>query len=339
MGDAPGNRLESWKEIAAYLNRGVRTVRRWETEEGLPVHRHVHRTLGSVYAYKSEIDTWRATRPARLGPGTPTDARHGSAPAGSMTSVAVLPFTNLSIDPENAYFADGLTEEVIADLSKVRSLRVISRTSSMTFKDTKKDVKTIARELGVRYVLQGSVRRAGRQLRISAQLIDASRDAHLWAENYDGTFEDVFTMQERLARVIVAALELRLTDDEQRRLTEHSIRDLHAYECYLRARHEAWRWRRDAIDHAIQLLHNGLAIVGDNVRLYAALGHAHLQYREAGIDFSERPLNEAEACAHKVLALDSRSALSRSRAGRGARVNRNPPGSRAWGASRKTCST
>ena len=191
MGDAPENRLESWKEIAAYLNRGVRTVRRWETEEGLPVHRHVHRTLGSVYAYKSEIDTWRGTRPARLGSGTPADVHRDSASPGSMTSVAVLPFTNLSIDPENAYFADGLTEEVIADLSKVRSLRVISRTSSMVFKNTKKDVKTIARELGVRYVLQGSVRRAGRQLRISAQLIDASRDAHLWAENYDGTLEDV----------------------------------------------------------------------------------------------------------------------------------------------------
>jgi TolB-like protein len=308
VSESPSDRLESWKEIAAYLNRGVRTVRRWETEEGLPVHRHVHRTLGSVYAYKSEIDTWRLTRPALPGPRATAGAHGGSAGSGSMASIAVLPFTNLSIDPENAYFADGLTEEVIADLSKVRSLRVISRTSSMVFKDTKKDVKTIARELGVRYILQGSVRRAGKQLRISAQLIDASRDDHLWAENYDGTVEDVFAIQERLAGVIVGALELRLTDDEQRHLAERSIRDLHAYECYLRARHEAWRWRRDAIDHAVQLLHNGLSIVGDNARLYAALGHAHLQYREAGIDFSERPLNEAEACAHRVLALDSRSA-------------------------------
>lgn len=308
MEDAPGNRLESWKEIAAYLNRGVRTVRRWETEEGLPVHRHVHRTLGSVYAYKSEIDAWRLTRPARPGPRAAPGAHRGSAEPPSMPSIAVLPFTNLSSDPENAYFADGLTEEVISDLSKVRTLRVISRTSSMVFKDTKKDVKTIARELSVQYVLQGSVRRAGQELRISAQLIDASADHHLWAENYDGTFDDVFAIQERLARVIVAALELRLTDDEQRHLAEHPIRDLHAYECYLRARYEAWRWRRDAIDHAIQLLHNGLAIVGDNVELYAALGHAYLQYREAGIDFSERPLKEAEICAHKVLTLDPGSA-------------------------------
>lgn len=306
MQGVPADRLDSWKEIAAYLNRGVRTVRRWETEEGLPVHRHVHRTLGSVYAYRSEIDTWRQARLARHG--RRAYVHRDSPTRGPMNSIAVLPFTNLSTDPDNAYFADGLTEEVIADLATVRSLRVISRTSSMAFKDTKKDVKTIARELGVRYVLQGSVRRAGRQLRIAAQLIDASTDDYLWTEHYDGTFEDVFTMQERLARLIVAALELQLTDDEQRRLAERPIRDLHAYECYLRARHEAWRWRSDAIAHAIQLLHNGLAIVGDNARLYAALGHAYLQYREAGIDFSERPLDEAERCVHKVFALEPRSA-------------------------------
>ena len=158
----------------------------------------------------------------------------------------MLPFTNLSIDPENVYFADGLTEELIADLSTVQLLRVTSRTSSMVFKDSRKDVNTIARELGVEYILQGSVRRAGEQLRISAQLIDASRDDHVWAEHFDGTVEDVFAIQERLARVIVAALELRLTDDEQRRLADRPIHDLHAYECYLRARYESWRWRRDA---------------------------------------------------------------------------------------------
>ena len=297
MPEAVEDRLESWKQIAAYLNRGVRTVRRWETEEGLPVHRHVHRTLGTIYAYKSEIDAWRESRPDRPAPAATSDARRSAAARGTVKSIAVLPFTNLSTDPENAYFADGLTEEVIADLSKVRRLRVISRLSSMAFRDTKKDLKSVARELGVRYVLQGSARRAGTQLRISAQLIDATRDEHLWAESYDGTLEDVFAIQERLARVIVAALELRLTNDEHERLAERPIRDLHAYECYLRARYDAWRWRPDAIDHAIQLLRNGLATVGDNARLYAALGHAFLQYREAGIDLGEGPLAQAEECA------------------------------------------
>jgi TolB-like protein len=304
---SPEDRLDSWKEIAAYVERGVRTVRRWEREEGLPVHRHVHRTAGSVYAFKSEIDVWRET--GRRRPSPPSSAEPRTAlTLRTMKSIAVLPFTNLSTDPENAYFADGLTDEVIADLSKVRTLRVISRTSSMTFKETNKDVKTIARELGVRYILEGSARRVGSRLRISAQLIDASTDDHLWVDKYDGIVGDVFAIQERLARVIVDALELRLTTDEDRRLAERPIRNLQAYECYLQARQEAWRWRRDAIDRAVQLLHNGLVIVGENAGLYAALGFAYLQYREAGIDFGERPLHQAEECARKVFALEPASA-------------------------------
>lgn len=311
MPAASDDRLDSWKEIAAYVSRGVRTVRRWEREEGLPVHRHVHRVLGSVYAYKSEIDAWRQSGPRRPGSRPPAAGPGIDLGPGPLKSIAVLPFTNLSTDPENEYFADGLTDEVTAVLAKVRTLRVISRTSSMTFKGRTGDVKTIARALGVRYLLEGSVRRAGSRLRITAQLIDATTDGHLWADSYDGTVEDVFAIQERLARVIVAALELQLTADEDRRLAERPIANVHAYECYLRARQEGWRWRRDAIDHAIQLLRNGLALVGENARLYAALGFAHLQYREAGIDFGEGPLREAEVCAEKIFALEPESASGR----------------------------
>lgn len=300
MPQVPGDGLESWKEIAAYLSRGVRTVRRWEREEGLPVRRHLHRKLGTVYASKSEIDAWRRTR------GSQPDA----PPVVALKSIAVLPFTNLSTDAENEYFADGLTDEVTADLSKIRSLRVTSRTSAMTFRGSAKDVKTIAAELGVRYLLEGSVRRAGDRLRITAQLIDASTDDHVWADTFDGTVEDVFAMQQRLAGVIVDALKLRLTADEQRQLAERPIDNLPAYECYLRARHESWRWRKDAIDRAIRLLRDGLEIVGDNVRLRTALGLAYLQYREAGIDLSERPLVEAEACARTAFALEPSSAAA-----------------------------
>jgi TolB-like protein len=301
------DRLESWKKIAAYLGRGVRTVRRWEADEGLPVHRHMHRVLGSVYAYKSEIDAWRR-RDGRLPAEGSTGKAHSATPGRPAPSIAVLPFTNLSTDPENAYFAEGLAAEVIADLSKVRALRVISRTSSTAIRGSNRGIKAIAVELGVRYVLEGSVRRAGGRLRITAQLVDARTDSHLWADKYDGSVEDVFAIQESLARVIVEALKLRLTDDEDRRLAERPIGDVRAYDCYLRARHESWRWRKDAIDQAVQLLQDGLAIVGENARLQAALGLAYLQYREAGIDFSDRPLEAAGACARKVLAMEPRSA-------------------------------
>ena len=270
-------------------------MRRWEADEGLPVHRHMHRSLGSVYAFRSEIDAWQqASRVNRAPP----------AAADAITPIAVLPFTNLSPDAENEYFADGLTEEVIADLSRLRSLRVISRTSSMVLKGTTKDVKTIGRELRVRFVVEGTVRRAADRLRISARLIDASSDECLWTEKYDGTVEDIFALQERLARTIVDALQLQLTADEHEHLATRRIENVHAYECYLQARQESYRWRQDAIDHAIQLLHNGLALIGDNAELYAALGRAHLQYREAGIDLSDGPLREADKCARQVLALD-----------------------------------
>ena len=302
MPSDPGDRLESWKAIAAYLKRSVRTVRRWEREEGLPVHRHVHKALGRVHATKSELDAWRER--ALRGPAAPAPDRAASE---RTKAIAVLPFANLSTEAENEYFADGLTDEVTATLSKVRSLRVTSGTSSRRFRGTTKAVHAIAAELGVRCLLEGSVRRAGNRLRITAQLIDASTDDHVWADTYDGTLEDVFAIQERLARVIVEALQVRLTADEEERLAERSIHDLAAYECYLRARQEGWRWRKDAIDRAVHLLRDALAIIGDNARLYAALGLAYLQYREAGIDFGDRPLVEAEKCAQKVFALGEAS--------------------------------
>jgi TolB-like protein len=302
--DAANDRLESWKAIAAYLKRGVRTVRRWEREEGLPVHRHVHRVLGSVYASKLEIDAWqRQDRRAAVRESDKPDVMSEDSP-----SIAVLPFANLSANSENEYFADGLTEEIAAVLSRLHSLRVTSRTSSARFKGSAKDAKEISRELGVRYLLEGSVRRAGDRLRVTAQLIDARADNHLWAESYDGNVEDVFGIQERIARVIVRALELRLTREEDQRLAERTIDDFHAYECYLRARQQGWRWRKDAIDQAVQLLRNGLALLGDNARLYAALGVAYLQYREAGIDFGAWPVVEAEACVRKTFELGPESA-------------------------------
>jgi TolB-like protein len=289
------DRLDSWKEIAAYLNRSVRTARRWEREEGLPVHRHVHNKLGSVYAHRSEIEAWRAAAGVTA-----------SAPRSSVRSIAVLPFQNLG-GPDQSYFAEGLTDEVTTALSAIRALRVISQTSARATRGSAGDVKQIAAGLEVQYVVEGSVRRSGNRLRITAQLIDAAADSHLWADTLDGTTDDVFAFQERIARVIVEALQLTLTPDEEQRLAARPIENVAAYECYLRARQESYRWRKDAIDHSIQLLQNGLAIIGDNAHLWASLGVAWLQYREAGIDFGDGPLREAERCVARVFAIEPTS--------------------------------
>lgn len=297
------DRLDSWKEIAGYLRKSVRTVRRWESDEGLPVHRHVHQSLGTVYAYKTELDAWRSS-------GRRAARRSGSPVQANEPSIAVLPFTDLGGPPGEEFVADGLTEEIIGVLSKVRSLRVISWTSSMTLKGTRKDVRTIGTELRVQYVLEGSVRRIGDQVRVSARLIDAAQDRQIWSDRLDGTINDIFAIQEQLARTIADSLELQLTADDSRRLSERPLADIHAYHSYLQARQEAYRWRRDSIDHAVRLLQNGLSIVGDNAELYAALGRTHLQYRESGIDFGDGPLREAERCAAKVDALDPGSSAA-----------------------------
>jgi TolB-like protein len=304
MRGPPTDRLSSWKAVAAYLDCSVRTVRRWERAEGLPVHRHVHHKLGRVFALRTELDAWRQSR-ARSP--DPTFRPASAAVAASSRSIAVLPFASPGSDAQDDYFADGLTEEVTIALARVQALQVTSRRSAAAFRTTRAGAKAIAGRLGVRYLVEGSVRRAGVRLRVSAQLIDASQDVHCWAGNYNGTIEDVFSIHEQIARKIVAALEVRLSANEERDLSERAINSIPAYECYLRARHEMWRWRSDSIDRAVQLLREALAIIGENARLYGALGLAHLQYREAGIDLSDIPLVEADTCASKLFALEKHS--------------------------------
>jgi serine/threonine protein kinase/tetratricopeptide (TPR) repeat protein len=241
-------------------------------------------------------------------------AAQGAAPPGAAQDqtevpfIAVLPFTNMSPDPENEYFSDGLTEEIIADLSQIRALRVISRTSIMRLKGTDKDLKTIGRELNARYLLEGSVRKAGYSLRITAQLIDAADDVHVWADKYSGSLEDVFDIQERVSRAIVKALHVTLSPHEDRRVAERPIQDVRAYECYLRARHEIWRFTPEGLERALSLLRQGLEIVGDNALLYGTLGGAYWQHINAGLGPVERFLQQAEECVVKVFQLEPDSA-------------------------------
>ncbi len=161
-------------------------------------------------------------------------------PLPDKPSIAVLPFTNMSDDPEQEYFADGITDDLITDLSKVSGLFVIARNSSFAYKGKTVTIRQVAEELGVRYVLEGSVRRAGDQVRINAQLIDAMTGGHLWAERYDRDQDDLFAMQDDVIEKIVSALAVRLTDTEQEQLTRIPTDNLEAYDYYLRAEQEGF---------------------------------------------------------------------------------------------------
>jgi len=222
-------------------------------------------------------------------------------------SIIVLPFVNMSPDPEQEYFSDGLTEEIITDLSYIHTLRVISRTSAMMLKGTKKDMKTIGRELNVQYVLEGSVRKAGNNLRITAQLIDATTDAHLWAEKYSGTLDDVFDIQEKVSRSIVDALKVKLSPEENKQIAVRPIDNAQAYDLHLRAHYEIYLGAEKNLVRALHFIESGLQIIGENEILYADMGNVYISYLEFGIKDDESLFIKAEECANKVFALNSES--------------------------------
>jgi serine/threonine-protein kinase len=224
--------------------------------------------------------------------------------APATVAIAVLPFANLSADIENEYFSDGLTEELIGDLSKVRSLRVTSRTSVMHLKGTTDDVPAIARKLGVRYLLEGSVRKAASNVRIAVQLIDAQSDTSTWSGKFDGAVSDVFDLQERVSREIVRVLDINLSSVEDRRLAARRIESLSVLDCYLRARHEINRMSADAIERATRLLMDGLAMSPGNAVLETALGMAEVSRAKTAAGYDETRLAHAEARARRVIASD-----------------------------------
>jgi len=219
-------------------------------------------------------------------------------------SIVVLPFENISPDPAQEYFSDGLTEEIITDLSHIHDLLVISRSSAMTFKGTKKKIEEIASDVNVRYVLEGSVRKAGNNLRITAQLIDARDDSHLWAEKYDGTLDDVFDIQDKVSRSIVDSLKIKLSSDERVSIQKRKVENVSAYEQYLLARYEIWHCTKESLNHAIQLLSKSSEEIGKNEYLLTALGTAYFQYVNSGVDPDLKYLAKADELVDEALLLN-----------------------------------
>ncbi|MBI3757430.1 MAG: adenylate/guanylate cyclase domain-containing protein [Deltaproteobacteria bacterium] len=228
-------------------------------------------------------------------------------PLPDKPSIVVLPFVNMSNDPEQEYFSDGITEDVTTDLSKISSLFVISRNSAFTYKGKAAKVRDISREMGVRYVLEGSVRKAGGRVRITAQLIDATTDHHLWAERYDRPLTDIFALQDEIVQKIVTTLKLQLTVSEQGWLISRSTDNLEAYDYYLRAIAQVYRFSQEGNVQARQFFEQALTVDPQYAEAYALLSWTY--WLGVFFQWSRDPqdLERAFELAQKAVALQDSS--------------------------------
>ena len=219
-------------------------------------------------------------------------------------AIAVLPFTNIGGDKDNDYFGDGLTEELIVRLSQLKDIEVISKTSTMQFKGTNKDIKTIGRELGTRYILEGSVRKFQDNLRIAVQLIDVDSGRQLWAESFKGTLADVFDIQEQVSKQIVEALMVKLTPTEKTVLSKRTTINVEAFDCNLRARDFLNRRTKTSINMAIQFFQKAIVLDPRYAAAYAGLGESYgILYRD--FDRKDNWLDMALEASLKAIMYDA----------------------------------
>jgi len=361
----PDNFLDSWKEIAAYLGREVRTVQRWEKKEGLPVHRQIHEKLGTVYAYKSEVDAWWKERSAKLGsksdngeiaegprivawpasrPELPEEElnistrsswlwRLAAAVAASgllallvlanqmglrdklkhllvrgapapIRSIAILPLENRTGDSSKDYFADGMTEALITELGKVSALRVISRTSSSRYKNSKKPLSQIARELNVDGIVEGAVVQSAGRVRINAQLIYAQTDLYLWGRSYERSMSDVLALEDEVARAITREIRINITAQELGRLNSASAVNPEAYQLYLKGRFLLERRTEAGMKKAVECFEEALQKDPNSALAYSGLADAYGLLGGFSFLSPKEAYPRATAAAMKALELD-----------------------------------
>src|SRR5713101_125746 len=361
----PDNFLDSWKEIAAYLGREVRTVQRWEKKEGLPVHRQIHEKLGTVYAYKSEIDAWWRERSAKLAsksengdavegprvvswPASTPEIQHEEPTAATRSrwlwglaavvaasgllallvlanewglrdklkhllvrgaptpirSIAVLPLENLTGDSSKDYFADGMTDALITELGKVRALRVISRTSSSRYKNSKKPLSQIARELNVDGIVEGAVVQSAGRVRIKAQLIYARTDLYLWGRSYDRDLSDVLALEDEVARAITQEIRINVTAQELGRLNSASPVNPEVYQLYLKGRFFLERRTEAGMKKAVECFEEALQKDPNSALAYSGLADAYGLLGSFNFVSPKETGPRANAAAMKALELD-----------------------------------
>jgi TolB-like protein len=300
----PADRLDSWKEIASFLRRDVRTVQRWEKKEGLPVYRHQHEKLGSVYAYPAELTNWFTAR---------QQASPAAAPAKSSDKIkiAVLPFGNLGGTDED-YFSEGLTEEMITELTRLQpaELAVVARTTAARYNESSASLQQMKADLGVDYLLQGKVRRASNRVRITAQLSEVQDQTQLWADTYDRDLSDVLSVQADIAQAIAREIHLALNLPASTRLTElqhgQTRVDPAAYDAYLKARYHLHEMTPSGISHSVDDFLLAVQLDPNYAPAHAGLASAYALLAIAPFDLKapREVMPKAEEAARRSLQLD-----------------------------------
>jgi TolB-like protein/Tfp pilus assembly protein PilF len=302
------DRLDSWKEIAAYLRRGERTARRWERTEGLPIHRHHHESRSTVYAIPAELDAWLASRRAGGAPADDATTTSGVA-AGEdvpvpLDSLAVLPFAN-SGDPDTEYLSDGITETLINSFARVPHLRVVPRSVVFRHKGSDLSPKALGAALDARLLLSGRVMQRGDRLSVQAELVHAGAEQQLWGERFNRHTADIFDVEDEIARQIAERLQMQLSRDDTLRIPRRSTEDSEAYQLYLKARFH-WR-KRSARDLQLALDYFRQATIQDpsSAAAHAGLAETHCVLVWYGVAAQSTGLAAAEAAGAEAVRTDS----------------------------------
>ena len=343
------DRLDSWKEIASYLKREIRTLHRWEHEEGLPVHRHLHKKRGTVYAYKSELEAWWQARRPRLEAEGKLEAPTGDArrrlalrlaiglsvalvaagywgwqrfqPTARVSTgkvvLVVLPFENLSGDPEQEYLSDGLTEELIAHLGGLHPERlgVIARATAMKYKVRGKSAAEIGRELNVGYILDGSVRRAGGTVRITVKVIQVSDQTHVWTKSYERSPGDILGLQEEIVQAVAREIELQLPSRRDLRAERARPVKAEAHEAYLKGLYFWNKFTIDALQKSIEYYNQALQHEPDYAEAYAGLAASYTYLGHFGVLPSKQAYTKCWDSAAKAIELDATVSFAHSQMG------------------------
>jgi len=278
------------------------------------VHDSIGNRIDASFSDGGEVTVKNISRPIRVWK-WPPDAEAAAEQAASnnvvapalapeQASIAVLPFDNMSGDPEQEYFSDGITEDLITDLSKIGGLLVIARNSSFAYKGKSVDIRTVGRELGVKSVLEGSIRRAGNRVRINAQLIDATNGAHLWADRYDRELTDIFAVQDEVTHQIVDALKVTLTPQESSRISEVPTTNIEAHDLFLRGREALLgsENNKEVFEFAVRCFNRAIELDPDYAEPYAGLCHTYI--RDFQNKWSGRSDSKERAAHYSSLGLE-----------------------------------